>query len=125
MQLRRRPSIPATTLSMRPYRTPTTYNIEKMNVFSREKEVLFENQPDNVSPDFYRPGWLNDKKDKIVINSFKEGITWVFNLLNHSVAKPEKRFNNTWPQWAIFNSECETFFSNLDLNLWVFVIYNP
>ncbi|WP_307557749.1 hypothetical protein [Paenibacillus sp. V4I7] len=84
--------------------TPTTYNIEKMNVYSGEMEVLFNNQPDNVSPDFYMPGWLNDKKEKLVINSFKEGTTWVFDLLNHNVIKLEEKFKNTWPQFALFPS---------------------
>jgi hypothetical protein len=90
--------------------TPTTYNIEKMNVYTGEKEVLFENQPDNVSPDFYMPGWLNEKKDKLVINSFKGGITWVFDLLNHKVVKLEEKFENTWPQFALFPSQDRNLF---------------
>jgi hypothetical protein len=84
--------------------TRTTYNIEKLNVYTGEKEVLFENEPDNVSPDFYMPGWLNDNRDRLFINSFSKGKAWVYDLLDRKAVLLEQRFESSWPYFAVLRS---------------------
>jgi hypothetical protein len=84
--------------------TRATYNIEKLNVYTGEKQIMFENDPDNVSPDFYIPGWLNDKRNKVFINSFSEGKTWVYDLANRKAVLLEQRFESSWPYYAVLRS---------------------
>ena len=80
-----------------------TYNIETLNIHTGENKVLFENQLDNVAPDFYEQV-LNSSKDMLFVNSFSKGLAWVYDLKNRSSKLLERRFPNHWPMWGLSRS---------------------
>jgi hypothetical protein len=82
----------------------TSYNVEKLNINTGEKTVLYERNPAHISPDFYAQGWLNDKKDTLVLPAFSKGTVDVFKLNQTIVSLLEKRFPSTWPMYSISRS---------------------
>ncbi len=84
--------------------TSTTYNIEKINIYTGETTVLFEKQPEHASPDFFTPGWLNSGRNKLALPSFREGKLRVYDLNQLTVTVPEQRFPSFWPYYAIHRS---------------------
>ncbi|MEB3103517.1 hypothetical protein [Ferviditalea candida] len=84
--------------------TDTSYNIEKMNIYTGEKTVLFTRQPENPSPDFFTPGWLTNSKEKLVLPTFSQGKLHVFDLKQQSFLTAENRFPSSWPMYSIFRS---------------------
>lgn len=82
----------------------TSYNVEKLNINTGEKTVLYEKIPADISPDFYAQGWLNGKKDTLVLPAFSKGTVDVFKLNQSVVSLLEKRFPSTWPMYSISRS---------------------
>ncbi|MCR8633985.1 hypothetical protein [Paenibacillus radicis (ex Xue et al. 2023)] len=84
--------------------TETFYNVEQMNIYTGEKKVLFDKQPEQASPDFFMPGWLNYSKDKLILPTFSEGKLSVYDLDQGSFHVSDDRFPSTWPRYSILRS---------------------
>ncbi|RAV21499.1 hypothetical protein DQG23_09500 [Paenibacillus contaminans] len=82
----------------------TSYNVEKLNINTGEKKVLYERNPAHISPDFYAPGWLNSRKDTLILPAFSKGTVDVFKLNQTVVSLLKKRFTSTWPMYSISRS---------------------
>lgn len=80
------------------------FNIEKLNVYTGERFVLFEGQPKLSSPDFAGRSWLNGIEGKLLINSHHEGITTVYDVHDRTSVTLEQRFPNSWPEFALYPS---------------------
>jgi hypothetical protein len=80
------------------------YTIEALNVLTGQKEILFDHQPQNVQPDFYAQQWLNRKGDLLVVQSYKNGTIWVYDLKSKTVRTLKEKYPNRWPTLSVFPS---------------------
>lgn len=80
------------------------YTIEALNVLTGQKEILFDHQPQDVQPDFYAQKWLNRKGDMLVIQSYKNGTMWVYDLKSKTVRTLKEKYPNGWPTFSVFPS---------------------
>jgi hypothetical protein len=72
------------------------YRVEKLNILTGEATILFPEIPDAPTDDHYAPGWLNDAKDTLVLNSYGTGQLWSFDLLKGEIIRPEANFGHSW-----------------------------
>lgn len=82
----------------------SSFQIVRMNVRTGEREVLFDQQPEVVQPDFYNRGWIAYSGDgsRFAVNSYQGGNLWVYDLQKKSAKKLDEKFPNSWPLSAVF-----------------------
>lgn len=73
------------------------FQIVKLNIHTGERAVLFDQQPENVQPDFYGAQWITSDGERFVINSHSGGQLWVFDLLLNTSTLWDHTFTNHWP----------------------------
>ncbi|WP_274364290.1 hypothetical protein [Paenibacillus thermotolerans] len=73
------------------------YRVEKLNIVTGEKEVVFSEIPDAKTDDHFAPGWMNEEKNMLVLNSYREGRLWAFDLTTSEIVRPKQSFSHSWP----------------------------
>jgi len=73
------------------------YRIEQMDITNGEVTVLIPEIIDAPTEDHFAPGWLNEAKDTLVLNSYGTGKLWAHNLVEGTVVMPDYNFEHEWP----------------------------
>jgi hypothetical protein len=84
------------------------FHVASLDVADGSTEVLFPSfwsipNPDG-SNEFISQGWMTENRDHLVLNSFSEGKTWVFNTRETSMSLLASRFPNAWPISLVYPS---------------------
>ncbi len=92
------------------------YRVEKMNVLTGETSILLEELPDAPIDDHFGPGWLNDKKNTLILNSYNTGLLWSIDVNTGDVSMPDIQIRHSWPFYLTIPSPDGQRFWHADLN---------
>ncbi|MFD0961143.1 hypothetical protein [Paenibacillus chungangensis] len=73
------------------------YEVKKLNIETGETETIVPMIPDVPHDDFFSRGWLNEKKDKLILITHGTGLMWSIDLANGNAKRTEHRFKQPWP----------------------------
>lgn len=84
----------------------SAFQIIRIHVRTGEKEVLFDQHPKSVEPDFYALSRIasNGNGQRFVASSFTGGELWVYDLQQQTAKKHEAKYTGTWPLATLFPS---------------------
>jgi len=80
-----------------PFTGNPTYRVQTLDIRTGEIETLFPDVPGTPMDDHFARSWLTADKGKLVLNSYRTGMLWTFDLIRREVRQSGLRFPHEWP----------------------------
>jgi hypothetical protein len=80
-----------------PFTGNSTYRVQTLDIRTGETEVLFPDVPGATTDEFFARSWLTADKNKLVLNAYRTGKLWTFDLARREVRQSGRRFPHEWP----------------------------